>query len=77
MRGAGRETTAVNSDEERRVFERWGWLYDYARRRWTAPDGTWIALDDVVAVSQTPVGEEKLVRLITEHGRLRRGGRHG
>ena len=66
----------MNSDAERRVFERWGWEYDHVTRRWTAPDGTWIALDDVVAASQTVVGEAVLLRLIGQHGQLRSKGAH-
>lgn len=62
----------MNSDEERQLFERYGWQYDYVARRWEAPDGHHVDNDVLVmaTVSMTRGEmEERLKRVIVEHGR--------
>jgi len=59
----------MNSDEEAATFEQCGWVRDFVQRRWTAPDGHWIEIDEVVMATETPEGEAWLRSTIRLHGR--------
>lgn len=60
----------MNSDQERTLFERWGWTYNHVQRRWANPDETvYITLDMVVELTEDdPVGEGLLVGLAMKYG---------
>lgn len=71
----------MSSDDERFLFERWGWTFDHVRREWVGPDhihydgGTVplrcevvLAIEDVVHYTQTPEGEGQLVGFVMIHG---------
>lgn len=60
----------MNSDEERELFESWGWEYNYVKRIWSSPDGNVsIPLDDLVEYSRTRANEEELKRVVAMYGR--------
>ena len=61
----------MNSQEEKELFEAWGWEYNYVTRRWVAPNGVEITTDELVEFTVDREGEATLVRLIVQNGRAR------
>jgi hypothetical protein len=64
----------MNSDDEKKVFEFYGWEYDYIKRLWRAPDGFEVSTDDLMIASST-LGEgmeRSLLRVARSHGELKR-----
>lgn len=61
----------MNSDEERKLFEKFGWEYNYVKREWVAPDGVTLSLDSLVmgTTSFGPAAESELRRIIVAHGK--------
>jgi len=65
----------VNSDEEKRVFEMWGWTYDCIDRQWVSPSGnvfvpieslmTLASFDDPNLIASA---EGELIGVIMTHG---------
>lgn len=62
----------MNSDKERKLFEEYGWLYNYAEREWVAPDGYVITTDDIMKATDEwgPNVEIGLLQVIATHGKL-------
>ncbi len=58
----------MNSEQERREFETFGWEYNYIKRIWTAPDGQVLTQDQVMETSCSRQGEMHLRIFIREHG---------
>lgn len=60
----------MNSDEEKAVFEKYGWVYNYVERRWEAPDGAFLLLDDIASITteSREQAEQELVSIIKRHG---------
>lgn len=63
----------MNSDQERTLFEDWGWEYDYIGRKWVAPNGHEITTDQLMENMVTPEDDLSLMALIVENG-MRRDG---
>lgn len=62
----------MNSDQERELFEAHGWQYDTVQRRWTAPDGHTVNLEDLIVARNVmrPASLDAHLRDIAiEHGR--------
>lgn len=59
----------MNSDQEKRLFEQYGWTYDFIGRAWVAPDGTRLPQNELVRTTAQPRGEMALMRLIVESGK--------
>ena len=60
----------MNSDEEKALFEEWGWEYNFIQRHWTSPDGrAVIKLDDLVDAALSPMGEAQLKQAIVAFGK--------
>ncbi len=58
----------MNSDQERVLFEQYGWDYDYIGRLWIAPDGTKLSPEDLMEITVDTEGDLALMRLIVERG---------
>lgn len=58
----------MNSDQERVLFEDWGWAYDYVARKWVAPNGCEISTDQIVEITCETEGDIALMALIVENG---------
>ena len=58
----------MNSQQEKRIFEQYGWEYDFIGRVWVAPDGTKLSPDDLVEITTDSDGDLALMRLIVERG---------
>ena len=59
----------MNSQQEKALFEEWGWSYNNVEREWVSPDGTKkIGLDFIVKLTQEPEGDLHLMRAIVEWG---------
>lgn len=60
----------MNSDEEKALFEEWGWQYDYIKREWIAPDGAKLTQDELVRVTLDygKNSEYSLRQVIAQHG---------
>lgn len=60
----------MNSDEERELFESYGWTYDHVQRSWVAPDGFTVSIDDLVLAADAlgPAVEYRLRAVAQEHG---------
>ncbi len=61
----------MNSDEERSLFESFGWEYNFIRRVWVAPNGMEVTNDQLVDVTCSPDGEERLRQVVTANGKAR------
>ena len=59
----------LSSDDERRLFERWGWRYDYVKRQWESPAGAIVTTEDLVSFNSTPEFEGMLVGYVIQNGR--------
>lgn len=61
----------MSSDEERILFETYGWTQDTVKRVWTAPDGETISTDDLVTAAAVlgPRMEQHLIDVVRSHGR--------
>ena len=64
----------MNSDDERRIFEQWGWTYDQIARAYISPDGGQrVATDDLVTAADVMgPGMELRVREIASKFGVRR-----
>lgn len=61
----------MNSDQERQLFESWGWTRDYAHGEWVSPSGCWrITADELVLMTGTPAGELVPRGAIASHGKV-------
>lgn len=58
----------MNSDQERAIFEQYGWEYDYVARTWVAPDGTRLLQDQLMDIAASAYGDLSLMKFIVEHG---------
>ncbi len=58
----------MNSQQEKALFEDWGWIYDYIGRAWCAPDGTKLSPEDLMEITADKEGDISLMRLIVERG---------
>jgi len=58
----------MNSDEESALFRKHGWVYDYIGRKWDSPTGTFISIDDVMEMTETPGGEQVIMDMIVQQG---------
>jgi len=62
----------VNSDQERRMFEVYGWEYDHVGRRWVNHNQTVaMTLDFIVGLTSEPEGDILLMRAIVQCGKRR------
>ncbi len=61
----------MNSDDERRLFEDYGWEYNYIERVWVAPNDMRITNDQLVEVTCSQDGEERLRQVVTANGKAR------
>ncbi len=62
----------MTSDQEKALFEEYGWSYDYVGRKWVSPDGLKeIGIDFIVLLTQEPEGDLHLMRAIVEWGEAR------
>lgn len=62
----------MNSDEERALFEQYGWTYDAALLVWRAPDGEEISNQSLVIAADVmgkKAMEDRLMRAIIAHGK--------
>ena len=60
---------AFSSDDERRLFEMWGWACDHVKREWRAPCGTAVSFEELMRYSDSPEAEGRLVGFVMQHGR--------
>lgn len=62
----------MNSDEERKLFERFGWQYDYIKREWHSPPKNMavaiISTDELVQFTQDFMGDLELKSIIAKYG---------
>ncbi len=58
----------MNSQQEKRIFEQYGWEYDFVGRCWVAPDGTTLSPEKLVEITVDSDGDLALMRLIVERG---------
>ena len=58
----------MNSQQEKALFEDWGWIYDYIGRAWCAPDGIKLSPEDLMEITADKEGDISLMRLIVERG---------
>lgn len=64
----------MNSDEEKALFEEWGWEYNFVKRHWKAPllspngGEVLIMLDDLVETSKTRMLEGELRAVVQMYG---------
>ncbi len=58
----------MNSQQEKVIFEQYGWVYDYIDRLWIAPDGTKLSPEDLMEITVDSDGDLALMRLIVERG---------
>ena len=58
----------MNSDQEKANFTQYGWVYNYVQRKWVAPNGREITIDQVMAVTVDVEGDQALMALIIENG---------
>ena len=60
----------MNSQQEKSLFEQYGWTYNHIEREWVSHDGTTkVGLDFIVKLTQEPDGDLQLMRAIVEWGR--------
>lgn len=58
----------MNSDQERAIFEQYGWAYNYVARAWVAPDDTRLTQDQLMDITASTLGDLSLMKFIVEHG---------
>lgn len=58
----------MNSQQEKVIFEQYGWVFDFIARAWIAPDGTKLTQDDLMEITADSGGDLALMRLIVERG---------
>ena len=58
----------MNSQEEKELFESYGWTYDSIKRIWESPTGVFITTDQLMEYTTNPAGELELKELIRMHG---------
>ncbi len=56
----------MNSNQEKMIFEQYGWSYDFIGRAWIAPDGTKLSPEELMEITVDSDGELALLRLIVE-----------
>lgn len=59
----------MTSDQEKVLFEQYGWEYDYIGREWVAPDGTKLTPENLMDITADREGDIALMRLIVERGK--------
>lgn len=59
----------MNSQEEKELFEQYGWEYNLVEREWVSPDGHKITTDALMEYTTDPEGEYQLRMFIVQHGR--------
>jgi len=68
----------MNSDEERQLFETWGWEYDYGNRRWFSPrDPAVVITTDEVVENKSPMFEHWLQGVVRLHSAHQQQGADG
>lgn len=58
----------MNSDQEKALFTAYSWEYDYVERKWVAPNGCEITIDQVMDATDEPEGDLALMAMIVENG---------
>ncbi len=58
----------MNSNQEKVLFEQYGWVYDYIGRKWVAPNGRDITIDQLMEITGEYMGDLALMALIVENG---------
>ena len=58
----------MNSDQEKLFFLRYSWEYNYVQRKWVAPNGCEITIEQIVEVTSDREGEGALMALVVENG---------
>lgn len=62
----------MDSMEEKELFERYGWVYDYIQQHWIAPvPGYRITQDELVAYNVSPLAEAQLRSMIIMFGNIK------
>lgn len=59
----------MNSQQEKALFEQYGWVCDHVGRKWVAPNGREITIDQLMEVTADIEGDRALMALIVENGR--------
>jgi hypothetical protein len=61
----------MNSQEEKEIFENYGWEYNYVQREWSAPDGYKIGIEDLMKATDEfgPNVEIATRNIAAEHGK--------
>lgn len=60
----------MNSQEERELFERWGWRKDYVASKWIAPIGrAEVSTEELVAYSNSAEAEGRLIGFVMRYGK--------
>ena len=60
----------MNSDEEKAMFEEYGWSYNYIERRWENPDkNAFISNDSLKEYNESRETEEQLKMFIITYGK--------
>lgn len=66
---------SMNSDDEKALFEEWGWEYNFIKRHWLAPTkgptggDVLIKLDDLVDASIHRMSEDELRSVVATYGK--------
>lgn len=58
----------MNSDQEKVIFEQYGWEYNFIAREWVSPDGTKLTTENLMGITADREGDISLMRLIVERG---------
>lgn len=62
---------ALNSDEEKTLFERYGWRYDFVNRHWISPTDSAIVIStDTLVENAGAAFDHELRMVIMKYGEL-------
>jgi hypothetical protein len=61
----------MNSQEEKELFEAYGWEYNSLERKWVSPINVWITQDELMEYTTTRAGEQTLKEMIVGYGRAK------
>lgn len=68
VRGLVEVSGAMNSAQEKALFTDYGWQYNYVQRKWIAPNGREITIDQIMEIAADIEGDLALMALIVENG---------